>query len=81
MIIELPESEDKALGFEITGKVTIEEEKKWVQKIEDSLRSHEKLNVLVVLNEGASWGINAVKKMTEIKPHHTQRSITLPTRM
>ncbi|MCP4340546.1 MAG: STAS/SEC14 domain-containing protein [Desulfobulbaceae bacterium] len=59
MIIELPESADKTLGFEITGKVTIEEEKEWIQKIEDSLRTHEKLNILVVLNEGASWGINA----------------------
>ena len=59
MIIELPESEGRTLGFEITGKVTLEEEKAWIEKIEDALKTHEKLNVLVVLNEGASWGLDA----------------------
>ena len=45
--------------LEISGKVTIEEEKEWTKRIEDALKTNEKLNVLVVLNEKASWGIHA----------------------
>jgi hypothetical protein len=59
MITELAESECNFLGFEISGKVTLEEEKEWVQKFEDCLEHHQKLNVLIVLDEGATWGVDA----------------------
>lgn len=59
MINELPHSQDNILGFEVTGKVTLEEEKKWIQRIEDCLRDHETVSILVVLNEKASWGVEA----------------------
>jgi hypothetical protein len=35
MIKELPESEGSLLGFEITGKVSLEEEKEWIGKFND----------------------------------------------
>ncbi len=59
MIIELPQSEANSLGFEITGTVTVAEQLKWIEKIEETLSVHEKVNILVVLNEGASWGLDA----------------------
>jgi len=49
MIRELPESEDSVLGFEITGKVTLEEEKKWLRRFDAVLKEHGKISVLVVL--------------------------------
>lgn len=59
MITELPESNAPCLGFEISGKVTLEEEQQWVQRLELALDAHPKLNLLVVLDEGASWGLKA----------------------
>ena len=40
MIKELPESEGSVLGFEITGKVTLEEEKEWIRKFDDAIEKH-----------------------------------------
>ncbi len=59
MIIELPQSEADILGFEITDTVTLEEQLEWITRIENALRQHEKINILVVLNDGVSWGLDA----------------------
>lgn len=59
MIRELPESKNEALGFEISGKVSLEEGQKWIQRIEAALQIQKTLNVLVVLDDGASWGVEA----------------------
>ncbi len=59
MIKELPESEGSAIGFEITSKVSLEEEKEWIEKIEKAIEEHGKVSVLAVLGEEASWGIKA----------------------
>lgn len=59
MIVELPQSEGCVLGFEITGKVTLEQQQEWIEKIESTLTGCDKISVLIVLSEGASWGLDA----------------------
>jgi hypothetical protein len=59
MINELPSSEGSVLGFEITSKVSLAEEKAWITRIEKALSEHEKISVLVILDEKAGWGIDA----------------------
>ena len=59
MIKELPESTNESLGFEISGKVSLEEGQKWIQRIEVALQTQKTLNVLVVLDDGVSWGVEA----------------------
>ncbi|MEX0963485.1 MAG: STAS/SEC14 domain-containing protein [Pseudohongiellaceae bacterium] len=59
MIVELAESEANHFGFEITSKVTLEEQHQWIVKIESALNQYDELNILLVLNEGASWGVDA----------------------
>lgn len=59
MIKELPESEGSVLGFEITSKVSLEEEKEWIEIIDKAAEQHGKVNVVVVLGEEASWGVKA----------------------
>lgn len=59
MIRELPESQGAILGFEITGKVSLEEEKKWIERIEGTVREYEKVSTLVILSDEAHWGIKA----------------------
>jgi hypothetical protein len=59
MIKELPESEGPVLGFEITSKVSLEEEKEMIEKFEKALEEHDKVSALVVLGEEASFGVKA----------------------
>lgn len=59
MIKELQESEGSVLGFEITGKVSLEEEKEWIEKFEEAIEKHGSVSALVVLGEQASWGVEA----------------------
>jgi len=59
MINELPQSAGSVLGFEITGKVSLEEEKEWIARLERLIDEHDKVSVLVILGEKASWGIEA----------------------
>ena len=59
MIRELPESEGKVLGVEITGKVTAEEERAWIRRIEEILEEYASFSALVVLKEGARWSLKA----------------------
>lgn len=59
MIRELPQSEGAVRGYEITGKVSTEEEQVWIAKIEEAVQEFGKLRILVVLGEGASWGLKA----------------------
>jgi stage II sporulation SpoAA-like protein len=59
MIKTLPQSSDSVLGFEVTSKVSLEEEKELIAKIEKHIEEHGNLKVLVVLDEGANWSIKA----------------------
>jgi len=59
MIKKLPRSKGAVLGFEITGKVTLEEENEWIAKFDKAIREHGKISVLIILGEEASWGVKA----------------------
>ena len=59
MIRELPESEGRCLAFEISARVSAEEEREWLLKIEEALKIHDRVSVLVVLTEQAGWGVKA----------------------
>lgn len=59
MIKKLPESEGPFLGFEVTGKVSLEEEKEWIEKVQSVVDEHGKISVLVILDEKAGWGVEA----------------------
>jgi len=70
MIKELPKSEGSVLGFVITGKVTLEEEKKWIDKFNDAIEKHGKVSALVILGDDASWGVKAgIKDLSWIITH------------
>lgn len=59
MIRRLPPSEGATLGFEVDGKVSLEEERQWLETIEAAIARHGKLRILVVLHESAKWGVEA----------------------
>lgn len=59
MINELAQSKGSVLAFEITGKITLEEENKWIKKFEERIAQHQKISVLIILGENASWGTKA----------------------
>jgi phage terminase large subunit-like protein len=59
MIRELAESKENVLAFEITGKVSEEEEKVWIERFDKVLEEHDKVSVLLILGENASWGTKA----------------------
>lgn len=59
MITELAESEANTLGFEINDRVTDAQGQELIARFERALSEHEQLNILIVLNEGASWGVDA----------------------
>src|SRR5688572_33232567 len=59
MIKELLQSKDPVLGFEVTGKVSVEEKQNLISRVEGALKKHDKVSALVVLGEKASWGVKA----------------------
>ena len=59
MIKKLPESKGPFLGFEVTGKVSLEEEKEWIEKVQSVVDKHDKVSFLVILEEKAAWGVKA----------------------
>ena len=56
MIRELEQSVGATLAFEVVGKVTLEEEKAWLDKFEEHIKQHNEISVLIILGENASWG-------------------------
>jgi len=56
MIKELEQSSEKVFAFEIIGKVTLEEEKAWIEKLDKRLENQDKVSAMVILGENASWG-------------------------
>lgn len=59
MIKLLPNSHGAVIGFEITSKISLEEEKEWISKIEQVIAEYGSVSVLVVLDKEAGWGIKA----------------------
>ena len=59
MIKQLEQSNGNNLAFEVTGKVSIEDEKAWVETLNALKDNYDKFNVMVVLGNNASWGMEA----------------------
>ncbi len=59
MIKELPQSYENNLAFEINAKVSLEDEKSWIARLDVITDEYEKFNVMIVLGDNASWGIEA----------------------
>lgn len=59
MIEELSGSMGNIMAFEIRGKVSLDEEKMWLTRIDEAVKVHGKVRFLVVLHEDAGWGIRA----------------------
>ena len=56
MIKELAQSNENVLAFEITDKVTLEEENEWIARFDKILEKKDKISVMVILGENTSWG-------------------------
>lgn len=59
MITELSRSYENNLAFEVTGKVSAEDEKSWIARLDVITDEYEKFNVMIVLGENASWEMDA----------------------
>ena len=59
MIRELEQSSGNVLAFEIDGKVYSADQKAWIARFDETLRQHDKVRALVVLGQGAGWGLEA----------------------
>jgi hypothetical protein len=56
----LPRSQGPILGVEVTGKITIDQERELIAKAEELIAAHEKISVLVALGEHAGISMEAV---------------------
>jgi len=59
MIIKLPASSGRYLGYEISGTIGPDQERLWIADMEAALEMHAKVCVLLVLDPGAGWGARA----------------------
>ena len=59
MITRLPESEGAALGVKVSGKVSLEMEKEWIEIVNKVVEEHGKISCMVVLDKDASWDLDA----------------------
>ena len=59
MITKLAQSTASVLAFEVTGKVSLEAERQWIEEIESAITNQGSVSVMVVLGEQASWGMQA----------------------
>jgi hypothetical protein len=58
MISKLPESKDATIGIEISGKISTEEESKWIEVFDKLIEEHGDINVLVELDGRINFGID-----------------------
>jgi len=73
MIKELPKSNGSVLGFEITGKVTMEQETEWLSRFDQITKKHKKINVLLVLEENTNWESDAgIEDLKWLMKHMSQ---------
>ncbi len=56
MIKELAQSDGATIAIEITGKITLEEEQKWLDMFDDRINQYEKISVMLILGKNTSWG-------------------------
>lgn len=57
MINELPESKGATIGIEVSGKVSPEEENKWIGVFDKLIEEHGDINVLVKLDGRIKFGV------------------------
>lgn len=55
----LPRSRDAVLGVEISGKITLDQEKELIAKAEELIEDHGKISVLVMIGEHAGVSFEA----------------------
>jgi len=59
MIKKLTESSGANIGFSVSGKAGLAEEQAWNETIEQAIKEHNKISMLIVLSEGVHWGVDA----------------------
>ena len=59
MIEKLAQSNGKNLAYKISGKITAQEEKAWIADIDTLLKEYDSFNVMLILGENTSWGLDA----------------------
>jgi hypothetical protein len=59
MITQLPESEGATIGIMVTGKVDQAEEEKWISTFNALIAQHDKINVLVLIDDNFDIGLKA----------------------
>jgi hypothetical protein len=60
MIKELAQSTEEVFAFEVTGKVTLEEEKAWIDKLDKAIESRDKVSAMVILGTFVKWKVGAI---------------------
>ena len=61
MIKKLSQSYENNVAFEVSGTVTAEDEAAFLKSLDEVLEKYEKLNTMIVLKEGARWGLDSGK--------------------
>jgi len=59
MIEKLTGSEGCVLGVRVSGKVSLEMENEWINNINEVLKEHGKVDILIFLDKHATWGLKA----------------------
>lgn len=62
MIEILPQSSETCIGFKVSGKVTAEDYDVLLPRLDEAIRAHGKINLLVVMGDFEGWaGLDAAK--------------------
>ena len=56
---KLPESHGKTIGYKISGKIDKVLENAWLLELDELIKEHGKINVLVWFDSNASWDFEA----------------------
>ncbi|TKB46355.1 STAS/SEC14 domain-containing protein [Thalassotalea mangrovi] len=59
MIAELAQSEGKYIGFKLSGKIDSNTEQQWLGKLDRLIAEHNKIRILLLLDDDAGWGVEA----------------------
>jgi len=77
MIEKLPESEGATIGIKVSGKISSEEENRWIEMFDKLIERHGAINILVLLDgkvdfgvdvfyEDLKWTLKHLKKMNRL---------------
>ncbi len=58
-MIKLYKSFQNKLAFLIDGEITLEQEEEWLNELENVLLKFDKIDLMVILKENASWSAEA----------------------